>query len=129
MTDNHKDLRRDLIEVMRAAGIEPLVLDLYSPEDREQEERARAMPVPAEAATMIEELCAMVTGDPNRGNQHEGSFLDKKTRPRTVEIGQALCRIGGHELMIKAHFEVSKLKGFSARSLEMAWDGVGDWRG
>lgn len=80
------------------------------------------------AGALIEELCAMVANDPHRGTEHEDAFLGE-SRGRTVAIGKALHKIGGERLMRKACATVRQAHGWSARSLEMAWNGVGDWRG
>ena len=99
-----------------------VTIDLRTPEDIEEEQQAQDMTIPAAAVPLIADLIAMPENDPKRGTEHEGAFLDTKTRPRTIEIGKALHDIGGHTLMRRAHNEVSAKGGFSYRSLEMAWD-------
>lgn len=46
-----------------------------------------------------------------------------------VEIGEWLHHIGGMSAMLAAHQQISYWVPAKARSLEMAWDGIGDWRG
>lgn len=51
-------------------------------------------------------------------------------RARVRRIGEALDKAGGMDLMLQAHAVVRQnLGGVRARELEVAWDGVGDWRG
>jgi hypothetical protein len=106
-----------------------VVISGWTQEAVDEDRAAREMVVPPDAAPLIAELKAMVENDPNRGTEHEGAFLDNKTRPRAREIGKALYAMGDHVLMIRAHQEVQRIGGFSFRSLEMAWDGIGDWLG
>lgn len=79
---------------------------------------------------LISELVAMVLNDPHRGTEDEEAFLGMRTRPRTEEIGRQLHSVGGHAAMVEAYDAVRGRHGAgSARSLEMAWDGIGDWLG
>jgi hypothetical protein len=49
---------------------------------------------------------------------------------RTRDIGEELSRMGGINLMRKAHQRVSsKLGNVKARELESAWAGIGGWLG
>lgn len=81
------------------------------------------------AGALIEELCAMVENDPHKGTEHEAAFLGDATRGRTVAIGKALHKIGGEDLMSHACSVVYKTHGWSGRSLDMAWNGIGEWLG
>jgi hypothetical protein len=46
------------------------------------------------------------------------------------QIGEQLNRVGGLQLMLKAHAAVAvKLGVVAARELESAWDGIGEWGG
>lgn len=81
------------------------------------------------AGALIEELCAMVENDPHKGTEHASAFLGDETRNRTIAIGKALHRIGGENLMIHACQTVYRVHGVSGRSLDMAWNGIGDWLG
>jgi hypothetical protein len=58
-------------------------------------------------------------------------YLDREGSgyERTREIGRRLHDRGGRAAMLDAHSEVSCWLYFESRSLEMAWDGIGDWRG
>lgn len=118
-----------LEELFSEAGLKVTTIDLTTPEQREQEERAKAMDIAASAKPLIEELCRMVDEDSKRGTEYESAYLGKATRFRTREIGQVLYEIEGHELMMRAYYEVRNRHGAgSSRSLEMAWDGIGEWR-
>ena len=56
-------------------------------------------------------------------------FLDN-AHHRTVELGERLNELGEFDAMFRAHKRVSEiLGGPSARELELAWDGIGDWQG
>ncbi len=60
----------------------------------------------------------------------DGDFLDRGgRRERTVEIGSQLYSSGGMDAMLSAHQEVQYWTPFQARNLELAWDGIGTWRG
>jgi hypothetical protein len=84
--------------------------------------------VPDQIENLIAELTAMVESDPARGTENEVSFLEHN-KERTRQIGAALNAIGGHGLMIGVHVIIGqRFSGASARHLEIAWDGVGQWR-
>src|SRR4051812_40084385 len=56
-------------------------------------------------------------------------FLERDgRRERTEEIGEQLYVSGGMSAMRSAHQEVSYWLPQEARSLEIAWDDIGDWR-
>jgi hypothetical protein len=124
MTDKPKTIE----ELFAEAGLKVTTIDLTTPEQREQEERARTMPVPPDASPLVDELVEMVTNDPNSGTEYESAFLGKDTRQRTREIGTSLYAVGGHDLMLCAYYRVRSIHGAgSSRALEMAWDGIGQW--
>ncbi|MES4901469.1 MULTISPECIES: hypothetical protein [unclassified Streptomyces] len=58
-------------------------------------------------------------------------FLSMKGKDqRTREIGAELDRMNGMQKMRDVHRVVAaELGGVRARELEVAWDGIGDWRG
>ena len=78
------------------------------------------------AAGLILELKFMVENDPDKGTENETAFF-RGTRPRTREIGQRLYENGGHNLMLRAYYDIRKAYGPSARSLEINWSGIGEW--
>lgn len=82
--------------------------------------------IDVEAAGLILELKMMVLNDPHRGTEDETAFF-RDTRPRTREIGQRLYEKGGHNLMLRAYYDIREKFGPSARSLEVNWDGIGEW--
>lgn len=82
--------------------------------------------LPPEAARLITELVHIVRDDPHKGTEFETAFLEN-TKERTQQIGWKLYELGGHPLMVFAHAVVLDLFGSSARSLEMAWNGCGEW--
>jgi hypothetical protein len=85
--------------------------------------------------TLIDELCDMVERDPQKGTEYQSAFIGEKTKAKTVQIGETLLRYGEkavepEELMVHAYYKVLERHGImSARMLEVAWDGIGDWRG
>jgi len=91
----------------------PVVIDLRSDKGRQIEGDARAgkslgPDVDHLVAELLKEDC---------------------TRIRACEIGEALNERGGIDLMRAAYYRVRivALPG-EARSLERAWEGIGDWR-
>jgi hypothetical protein len=82
------------------------------------------------AEALIDELCSMVEQDQQKGTEYQSAFLGKKTKDRTVAIGNALLKFGGEDLMVHAYYKVLERHGvMSARMLECSWDGIGDWLG
>jgi hypothetical protein len=91
-----------------------------------------------EVYALIIELTGMAKNDPNVNNEHAHCWLGKAQRPRTIEIGARLDEIGGFSLMYGV-FEIVRQEiekwgevdnvGSLMRMLDMAWDGVGEWRG
>lgn len=82
-------------------------------------------PASASTADLIDELIAI-------GRVEKGLLPPRgsELRERIKSIGSALNRIGGKELMLRAHAIVRESLGAArARELEAAWDGVGDWLG
>ena len=85
---------------------------------------AAASPVDEDTRTdqLLDELAVIAS---TRG------FLSMKGKdPRTREIGAELDRMNGMQKMRDVHRVVAaELGGVRARELEVAWDGIGDWRG
>lgn len=75
----------------------------------------------------IHELSRMVETDPHRGTEYEVSFL-QHNKERARQIGANLFLIGGHGLMVGVNDTIRNKYGTSARHLDYAWDGVGQWR-
>lgn len=73
-------------------------------------------------AALTEELLAI---DRERGFLVSGGGVADK---RTKRIGRALNRSGGMELMQEVHTNVSRqvTRSGASRSLDVAWDGIGD---
>lgn len=96
-----------------------------------------------EVAALIFELVRMAVEDPNVNNENAHCWLSREQRPRSIEIGQRLHEIGeainedgGFAMMYFAHDQVRAAvtplvdnPGSLVRGLEMAWDGIGVWRG
>lgn len=88
-----------------------------------------------EVAELAAELVLMAESDPYIDSINAHSFLgDKKERVR--QIGQRLEELGGFDLMLVVHEHITKELGpitpFASaygRGLELAWDGIGVWRG
>lgn len=79
------------------------------------------------AEAFIDELCSMVERDPHRKTEQESAFLGDDTKPRTIAIGKYLYKLGGEKLMGEVCSKVFERHRWSGRSLEMAWNGIGDW--
>lgn len=58
-------------------------------------------------------------------------FLDREHggHESVRKIGHQLYDLGGHDAMLVVHAEVANWLPHEGRALEMAWDGIGDWRG
>jgi hypothetical protein len=92
----------------------------------QEQDRPPAIPQAGRARELVEELARMVEDDPNRGTPHETAFFHE-TRVRAREIGGELYELGGHALMVSAYDVIRERYGHSARSLEVNWNGVGEW--
>jgi hypothetical protein len=63
-------------------------------------------------------------------DQKRASNYLSGARKETMRIGRELDRLGGLPAMAAAHAEVARRLGAAAaRELEVAWHGIGDWRG
>lgn len=81
-----------------------------------------------ETGALIAELFAMAHRDPNPGTENFAAFL-MADKPRTREIGERLNEIGGHALMLQTHAAVvATCPPYCGQHLEIAWNGIGDWR-
>ncbi|MEU1371416.1 hypothetical protein ABZ454_35540 [Streptomyces sp. NPDC005803] len=83
------------------------------------------MPQPSfDVQDLIDELIAIGRG---RGFVRASPF---RADARTLEIGRALDRKGGMDMMRSVHDAVREIVGGGlSRELDVAWDGIGDWLG
>ena len=125
----------DCLEKVRTGELRALTRRLYVAGDLcmfqlllpgQAVDNPQATRIEGRAAELIAELSMMVRDDPHRGTEFEEAFLTH-TKERTRQIGWELFEIGGHNLMLAAHNIIRQLYGPSARSLEVAWDSVGEW--
>jgi hypothetical protein len=73
----------------------------------------------AEILTLLRQLCdAYINNDTN---------LINKLEPLATKIGKELNQRGGIEEMRQIWYQLGNVRG--ARTLEMHWDGIGNWRG
>jgi hypothetical protein len=59
------------------------------------------------------------------------SFLSKNIKTKVRNIGKEIDAVDGHNMMLDVHQLVQKSLNSTqkVRELEMAWDGIGDWKG
>jgi hypothetical protein len=76
----------------------------------------------------VEELLSIYAKNPDG---FAPGYGDPRARAKVREIGEALNREGGMELMLKVHAEFQRrTKVFGApRNLEHTWDSIGEWMG
>ena len=73
----------------------------------------------AEILSLLRQLCnAYANNDTN---------LIEKLEPLATKIGKELDQHGGIEEMRRIWYQLGNIRG--ARTLEMHWSGIGDWRG
>lgn len=102
------------------------VKDLRSDKEREIERSAYAgESLGTDLDGLVAELIEIGRTDGYLSTSPGGKFNEKKIHIRTCEIGKALNERGGNDLMIKAAYRVRAALPHKARSLEMAWDGIG----
>jgi tetratricopeptide (TPR) repeat protein len=90
-------------------------------EDKERDERLQ------EIQSLTEELIRIGHKSP-RDSDSSSHFLSS-VKPRARQIGARLHEIGGLKLMLNVHARIgSSLGRTSARELEAAWGGVGEWQ-
>lgn len=81
-----------------------------------------------EVEALVSELLAMGAADPMPGTEYYAAYL-VGDKPRAHAIGERLYELGGHQLMLRVHGRIDReAPPYSGRHLEIAWDGVGDWR-
>jgi len=83
-----------------------------------------------EISLYIGELISISWLDPTDGfDEDRKAYLDPAHRDRIWGIGNELHNLGGYQLMLSAH-TISRgyMKGpHDARTLEFAWNGIGEW--
>jgi hypothetical protein len=78
---------------------------------------------PAHTESLIDELVAIGDG--------RGFIPGGRADKRTQQIGRALDKAGGMDLMQQVHAAVSRrvVKRSAPRELDAAWDDIGEWLG
>jgi hypothetical protein len=80
-----------------------------------------------EVEALVAEILAMCARDPWPGTELYAALL-QGDKPRAHAIGERLHAMGGHRLMLLVHERIEReAPPYSARHLEIAWDGVGGW--
>ncbi len=55
------------------------------------------------------------------------AYLDE-FRPLVEQIGETLYELGGHDAMLAVYAVIAERYPVLSRHLELAWNGIGDWR-
>ena len=104
------------------------VIDLRDDKERHIERDAYGgESLGAEADQLIAELIRIGRSDGYLSMNHGGKFGKDGKHVRAREIGEALNKRGGMELMQAAYYRVRATIPEKARSLESAWGHIGEW--
>jgi hypothetical protein len=64
-----------------------------------------------------------------RSRSGEGFVTGSSAAERVREVGKRLDRMGGFDLMLRAHELFAERRPLAKRNLEMVWDHIGAWLG
>ena len=112
------------------------VIDLRDDEDLQMERDAHeGKSLGADVDLLVAELIQIGRTDgylsevwkPDRDTGKNGNFNGQYKHPRAREIGEDLYKRGGMHLMEAAYYRVRAALPREARSLEIAFGGIGSW--
>ena len=102
------------------------IVDLRSVKEKEiAEDAAAGTSLGFEVDLIVTELIAIGTNEGFVGKPG-GSFSERGNHMRARSLGILLNEMGGQDLMLSAHYRVRFRLGHG-RTLEAAWDGIGEW--
>jgi hypothetical protein len=104
------------------------VVDLRDEKERQIEKKAYAgESLGPEVDRLVAELMQIGRTDGYLSMQPGGKFNENCRHIRAREIGEALNKRGGMDLMQAAYYRVRAALPDEARSLESAWGYIGEW--